>query len=190
MILAPDVSMIHLSNMGFFSPDGKCFTFDQRANGYAKGEGAGIVVLKLLQDAVADGDTIRAVIRATGINQDGKTPGLTQPSKEAQQRNIVDTYHAGGLDMHVTKYFEAHGTGTLLGDPIEAEAISAAFQKNQDDPIFVGALKPNIGHLESASGVASLIKAVLVLEKGLIPPNINFETVNPAIPLQDWRIKV
>lgn len=182
--------MVHLSNMGFFSPDGRCYTFDRRANGYAKGEGAGVVVIKLLKDAIKDGDTIRAVIRATGTNQDGKTPGLTQPSKAAQEENILATYHAGGLDLDTTKYFEAHGTGTQIGDPIEAEAISAAFQKRKEDPIYVGTVKPNIGHLESASGVASLIKAILILEKGLIPPNINFECPNESIPMEDWHIKV
>ena len=190
LILAPDVSMIHLSNMGFFSPDGRCYTFDERANGYAKGEGAGVVVIKLLADALRDGNTIRAVIRATGVNQDGKTPGLTQPSKVAQQQNIQQTYRAGGLDPDVTKYFEAHGTGTQVGDPIEAEAISAAFQKRADDPLYIGAVKPNIGHLEAGSGVASLIKAVLVLEKGRIPPNINFERPNVNIPTEKWHIKV
>ena len=190
LILAPDVSMIHLSNMNFFSPDGRCYSFDHRANGYAKGEGSGIVVIKLLSDALRDGDTIRAVIRATGTNQDGKTPGITQPSKTAQEENIQATYHAGGLDLNLTKYVEAHGTGTQVGDPIEAEAISAAFKKEDNDPIYIGAVKPNIGHLEAASGVASLIKSILVLEKGLIPPNINFERPNTAIPTDKWHIKV
>ena len=182
--------MVHLSTMGFFSPDGRCFTFDQRANGYAKGEGAGVVVIKRLKNAIEDGDTIRAVIRATGANQDGRTPGITQPSMTAQEKNITATYREGGLNLETTKYFEAHGTGTQIGDPIEAEAISNAFRKTKDDPIYVGAVKPNIGHLESASGVASLIKAILVIEKGLIPPNINFESPNVSIPMADWHIKV
>lgn len=190
LILAPDVSMIHLSNMGFFSPDGRCYTFDERANGYAKGEGAGVVVIKRLADALKDGDTVRAVIRATGANQDGKTPGLTQPSRTAQEQNILETYQAGGLDLEATKYFEAHGTGTQVGDPIEARSISAAFQKSAEEPLYIGAVKPNIGHLEAGSGIASLIKTVLVLEKGLIPPNINFERTNPKIPTELWHIKV
>lgn len=190
LILAPDVSMIHLSNMGFFSPDGRCYTFDDRANGYAKGEGAGIVVIKLLADALREGDTIRAVIRATGANQDGKTPGLTQPSQTAQEQNILETYRAGGLDLDMTKYFEAHGTGTQVGDPIETHSISAAFRKSADEPLYVGAVKPNIGHLEAGSGIASLIKSVLVLEKALIPPNINFEKTNVNIPTEKWHIQV
>ncbi len=190
LILAPDVSMIHLSNMGFFSPDGRCYSFDERANGYAKGEGAGVVVIKLLSDALKDGNTIRAVIRATGANQDGKTPGLTQPCQKAQAQNILDTYRDGDLDLRVTKYFEAHGTGTQIGDPIEAEAINAAFQRTADEPLFVGAVKPNIGHLEAGSGIASLIKSVLILENGLIPPTINFERPNVAIPTEKWHIQV
>ena len=100
--------------MGFFSPDGKCYSFDHRANGYAKGEGAGVVVLKRLSDAIEDGDTIRAVIRGTGANQDGRTPGITQPSKAAQEQNIRETYKSAGLEFDTTKYFEAHGTGTQV----------------------------------------------------------------------------
>lgn len=127
-MLAPDVSMVHLSNMGFFSPDGKCYSFDHRANGYAKGEGAGVVVIKRLIDAIADGDTIRAVIRATGTNQDGKTPGITQPSKAAQERNIRDTYNAAGLDFGTTKYFEAHGTGTQVRSIFIARFLLEVFE--------------------------------------------------------------
>lgn len=190
LILAPDVSMIHLSNMGFLSPDGRCRTFDDHADGYAKGEGAGFIVIKLLADALADGNTIRAVIRATGTNQDGKTPGLTQPSSTAQERNIRSTYASGGLDLGVTKYFEAHGTGTQIGDPIEVQAIGAAFKKSADDPLYVGAVKPNIGHLEAGSGVAGLIKTIMILEKGLIPPNINFERPNVALSTERWHIRV
>ena len=190
LILAPDVSIIPLTNMGFFSPDGKCFSFDHRANGYAKGEGAGFIVIKTFTDAVKDGDTIRAVIRATGANQDGKTPGLTQPSQKAQEENIRETYCRGGLALSVTKYFESHGTGTQIGDPIEAGAINAAFQRTRDNPLYIGALKPNIGHLEAASSVAGLIKSVMILEKGLIPPNINFEEPNVNIPAERWHVKV
>ena len=117
LILAPDVSMIHLSNMSFFSPEGRCYTFDERANGYAKGEGAGFVVIKLLAEAIADGDTIRAVIRATGTNQDGKTPGLTQPSNLAQEQNIRNTYLSGGLDTLETQYFVSKLHPCKMQDP-------------------------------------------------------------------------
>ncbi|KAL9609839.1 MAG: hypothetical protein Q9167_005427 [Letrouitia subvulpina] len=189
LILAPDVSMVHLSNMGFFSPDGQCYSFDDRANGYAKGEGGGFIVLKRLSDALKDGDTIRAVIRASGVNQDGRTPGITQPSKSAQKQNILETYRAGGIDLDSTRYIEAHGTGTQIGDSTEAEAIAAAFHRTNDNPLMIGALKPNIGHLESASGVASLIKTVLVLENGLIPPNLFFNKPNANIHLDQWHIQ-
>ncbi|KAL9045279.1 MAG: hypothetical protein Q9214_001655, partial [Letrouitia sp. 1 TL-2023] len=189
LILAPDVSMVHLSNMGFFSPDGQSYSFDERANGYAKGEGGGFIVLKRLCDALKDGDTIRAVIRASGVNQDGRTPGITQPSKFAQEQNILETYRAGGMDLDSTRYLEAHGTGTQIGDSTEAKAIAAAFQRTQDNPLLVGALKPNIGHLESASGVASLIKTVLVLENGLIPPNLFFNKPNANIHIDKWNIQ-
>ncbi|KAL8936336.1 MAG: hypothetical protein Q9216_004984 [Gyalolechia sp. 2 TL-2023] len=189
LILAPDVSMVHLSNMGFFSPDGQCYSFDERANGYAKGEGVGVLVLKRLTDALKDGDSIRAVIRASGANQDGRTPGITQPSQSAQEENIRETYHAGGLGLDSTEYFEAHGTGTQIGDATEAEAIGAAFEGKINGYLSIGALKPNIGHLESASGIASLIKTVLILENGLIPPNIFFEKPNARILTDQWRIQ-
>ena len=149
------------------------------------------MVLKPLSKALMEGDTIRAVIRATGVSHNGWTPGMTQPSSEAQLRMIKDTYHAGGLDMKETRFVEAHGTGTSLGDPLEAVAIGSAFEDSgRSDPIFVGAVKTNIGHLEGASGLASLIKTILVLEKGVIPPNVWFEHVNPRIDVEQLKIKV
>jgi acyl transferase domain-containing protein len=172
-----------LSNMNFLSPDSRCYSFDSRANGYARGEGFGIVVLKPLCSAVADGDTIRAIIRSTGSNQDGRTPGITQPSGESQEALIRATYKKAGLDLNLTRYFEAHGTGTLLGDPTECAAMASVFSPSRQDesPLFVGAVKSNIGHLEGASGVAGLVKTILVLEKGVIPPNANFDKLNPRI---------
>ena len=190
LIIDPDTSMVHLSNLGFFSPDGICYTFDSRANGYAKGEGIGVVVLKRFVDAVRDGDCIRAVIRASAVNQDGRTPGITQPSAQAQADNIHKAYDAGGLDLETTGFFEAHGTGTKLGDIIEADAINQAFRRGKDNPLLVGALKPNIGHLEACSGIAGIIKAILILEHGLIPPNIYYEKPNPSIPIDEWNLKV
>lgn len=150
------------------------------------------MVIKLLSEALRDGDTIRAVIRATGANQDGRTPGITQPSITAQENIIRDTYQAGGLDLATTRFFEAHGTGTPVGDPTEAGAISRVFSEYRSpcDPLYIGAVKSNIGHLEGASGLASLIKTVLVLESGNIPPNIWFERPNPMIPVAEWNIKV
>lgn len=181
---------MHLSNMGFFSPDGRSYSFDNRANGFAKGEGVGIVVLKRLKDAICEGDTIRAVIRSTGSNQDGRTPGITQPSRAAQEANIRDVYRSAGLSMSTTQFLEAHGTGTQIGDPIEAGAIAEAFGRRPDNPLLIGAVKSNIGHLEAASGIAALIKTVIVLEKGIIPPNALYGQPNSAIPIEQWHLKV
>ncbi|KAL3448148.1 hypothetical protein BJX65DRAFT_317699 [Aspergillus insuetus] len=181
-LLGMDTSLI-LSNMNFLSPDSRCWSFDHRANGYARGEGFGVLVLKRISDALRDGDVIRAVIRSTGSNSDGRTPGIAQPSREAQERLIRETYAKANLTPTMTRFFEAHGTGTAVGDPIEAAAIGAVFgsHRNPDEPLYVGAVKSNLGHLEGASGVAGVIKAVIALEKGIIPPNANFEKVNPRI---------
>ncbi|KAL8961755.1 MAG: hypothetical protein Q9193_001735 [Seirophora villosa] len=191
LFFSPEI-MCAMSDMTFLSPDGISYAFDHRANGYSRGEGLGLVVIKLLSRAIEDGDTIRAVIRATGANQDGRTPGITQPNAEAQIALIQDTYRSAGLDPRVTRFFEAHGTGTALGDPIEARAINECFGRfrSRQDKLIVGALKSNIGHLEGASGIAGLIKTVLVLESGSIPQNIWLERVNPQIPLDEWNIQV
>lgn len=148
-------------------------------------------MLKRLSDALRDNDTIRTVIRASSSNQDGKSPGITQPTKQAQMQLIKDTYAAGGLDFSQTRYFEAHGTGTPVGDPIEASAIASVFNvhRSREEPLFIGAVKSNVGHLEGAAGIAGLVKTVMVLERGIIPPNIWFEKPNPAIPLNEWNIK-
>jgi acyl transferase domain-containing protein len=166
--------------MGFLSPNNKCYSFDDRADGYARGEGIGVIILKSLSQAVQDGNTIRAVIRATGINQDGRTPGITQPSWQAQKKLICSTYQKAGLDMMSTSYVEAHGTGTPLGDPIEVKGIARAFRDTKS-PIYVGSVKANIGHTEGASGIAGVIKTVLILENGLIPANIWLKNLNPRV---------
>jgi acyl transferase domain-containing protein len=128
-----------MSNIGFLSPDSRCKSFDHRANGYARGEGVGVMIVKRLSDAIRDGNTIRAVIRSTGANEDGRTPGITQPSRQAQERLIRETYRRAGLSLAHTRYFEAHGTGTAIGDPREAQAIGSAFQKYRttDDPVYM-----------------------------------------------------
>ncbi|RSL56874.1 hypothetical protein CEP54_008569 [Fusarium duplospermum] len=191
MILTPN-TMMPMTALNFLSPDGKCFTFDARANGYGRGEGIGVVILKRLQDALRDNDTIRAVIRATRVNQDGHTTGITLPSKEAQVANITSIYESAGLDFNQTAYVECHGTGTQAGDWRELKAISESLAsvRTVGNPIIVGSVKPNIGHLEGAAGVAGLIKGVLTLEHGKIPPNINFENGNPDIDFQAWKVKV
>ncbi|KAL6789095.1 fatty acid synthase S-acetyltransferase [Trichoderma sp. SZMC 28012] len=188
----PD-QMVPSTAMRFLSPDSKCYSFDHRANGYARGEGLGAVIIKRLSSAIRDGDTIRAVVRGTGVNQDGRTPGITLPSQEAQRCLIRETYAKAGLELGQTRYFEAHGTGTAAGDPLEAGAIAATFAeartKDDGEPLIVGAIKSNIGHLEGSSGLAGLIKTIMVLETGNIPPNIWMEKVNPKIPAKQWKLK-
>ena len=181
-----------LTKMGFLSPDSRCYTFDKRANGYARGEGIGVLVLKRLTDAVRDRNTIRAVIRSSGSNQDAHTPGITQPSSRAQENLIKETYRKAGLSMEHTRFVEAHGTGTKIGDTIETAAIGNAFRRSRtsDDPLFVGAVKSNIGHLEGASGLAGIIKAIMVLETGIIVPNTNFESLNERIDTKYLRLSL
>jgi len=147
-----------MSHQGFLSPNGRCFSFDHRANGFARGEGVGTVIVKRLSDALRDGDTIRAVVRGTGINQDGRTPGLTLPSSEAQERLIKTTYASAGLDFDDTMLVEAHGTGTRQGDAIEARGIAQAFKsRRKDRPLYLGSIKASVGHLEGAAGVAGYV---------------------------------
>ncbi|RHZ54154.1 type I polyketide synthase [Aspergillus thermomutatus] len=192
VILTPELTM-SLDNLGLLSRDSHSYSFDSRANGYARGEGIGVIVIKRLDSAIRDGDTVRAVIRSSSSNQDGKTPGITQPSKDAQVRLIRDTYKKAGLDMSLTRYFEAHGTGTPIGDPIETRAIGTAFRRyrSPEEPLYVGSVKSNIGHLEGASGVAGVIKVILALEKGIIPPNSrNLQSLNPQIDEEFLNLKV
>ncbi|KAL1634456.1 Type I Iterative PKS [Diplodia intermedia] len=191
LILMPEMQ-IAMTSLHFLSPDSKSQSFDHKANGYARGEGAAVVVLKPLADAIRDGNTIRAVIRGTGVNQDGKTPGITLPSAKAQEDLIRATYAQAGLDMASTAYFEAHGTGTPAGDPLECSAIAATISaaRPKDKPLLVGSVKTNIGHMEGASGLAGLIKAVYAIERGVIPPNLWFERANARIPLEKWGLEV
>ncbi|KAI0886112.1 ketoacyl-synt-domain-containing protein [Annulohypoxylon maeteangense] len=192
LILTPN-TMMPMTALNFLSPDGKCFTFDARANGYGRGEGIGIVVLKRLTDAIRDNDNIRSVIRGSSVNQDGRTPGITLPSSEAQLRNIRSVYKRAGLPVSGTAYVECHGTGTQAGDVREVKAISDAFcgDRTSNNPIYVGSIKTNIGHLEGCAGIAGLIKGVLTIEQGIIPRHLNFELPgNPAIKFDDWKVKV
>ncbi|RYP05180.1 hypothetical protein DL765_009915 [Monosporascus sp. GIB2] len=170
--------------------DGRCWSFDQRANGYARGEGTAVVIVKRLADALRDGDTIRAVIRNTMSNQDGRTPGITQPNQEAQTNLIEQCYKKAGIDMEPTRFFESHGTGTPVGDPVEANAIGRAFRsyRSSRDPLHIGAVKANIGHLEGCSGLAGLIKTILVLEHGVIPPIAGFTSLNSQIDAQGLHL--
>lgn len=189
LMLSPEMTL-KLDAAGVLGPDGKSYSFDHRGNGYARGEGFGTLVLKRVSDAIRDGDVIRAVIRNTSTNQDGKSPGITQPTKAGQAALIKHVYERAGLDPSVTRFFEAHGTGTQVGDPIEASAIAETFapHRSPGEPLYVGALKSNVGHLEGAAGVAAIIKGVFTLEKGVIPPNIWLEKVNPKIK-DSWHLK-
>ncbi|PHH80713.1 hypothetical protein CDD80_61 [Ophiocordyceps camponoti-rufipedis] len=189
IILMPELQTA-MASLHFLSPDCKSMAFDYKANGYARGEGAAVVILKPLADALRDGNVIRAVIRGSGVNQDGKTPGITVPSLMAQKELIISTYAKAGLDFEDTCYVEAHGTGTPVGDPIECAAIGATIGQGRTEPVLIGSAKTNIGHLESAAGLVGLIKAVYALEKGLIPPSLWFERANPKIPLEHLNLKV
>ncbi len=172
-------------NAGMLSPDGQCKAFDASANGFVRGEGCGIVVLKRLGEAEADGDHIWGVIRSVAVNQDGASTGLTVPNGEAQERVIEEALSRAGILPSEVDYVEAHGTGTEVGDPIEINATAAAYGKGRaaDNPILVGSVKTNIGHLEPTAGIAGLIKAVLSMKRGVIPKHLHFENPNPNM---DW----
>ena len=170
------------TNGNMLSADARCKTFDAAANGYVRGEGCGILILKRLSDAQADGDNIQAVIRGTAVNQDGPSGGLTVPNGPAQERVIRLALEDARLKPEQIGYIEAHGTGTPLGDPIEIGALNAVF-KARSTPLYVGSVKTNVGHLEMAAGVAGVMKLVLALQHGLIPPHLHLQTPNPHI---DW----
>ncbi|KAI6487042.1 Type I Iterative PKS [Pyricularia oryzae] len=189
LLLSPDTFM-QLQNLSVLSPEGRSRSFDDEGRGYGRGEGCGIVVLKPLAAALRDGDPIRAVIRGTGSNSDGWTKGMAMPSGESQMHLIKDVYETFGLDYAETQYVEAHGTGTKAGDPTEAHAIySTIGRAARNQRLIMGSVKPNIGHLEPAAGIAGLIKGVLALERGLIPPNIHLNKINRKIPLDEWNME-
>ena len=179
------------SRLRMFSHEGRSFAFDHRANGYGRGEGCTGVVLKPLTAALRDGNHVRAVIRNVVVNQDGRTNGISVPSGRAQEQAIRRAYGEAGLELHAD-YVEAHGTGTALGDPIEVQAIAAALSvgRSTENALPIGSIKANIGHTESAAGLAGLVKAILMLEKGAIPPQANFEKANDKILFADWGIRV
>ena len=178
------------SKLNMLSSTGRSAMWDADVDGYGRGEGFVSVVLKRLSDALRDGDAIDCIIRETGTNQDGRTRGITMPSAEAQTQLIKDTYRAAGLDLqnpdHRPQFFEAHGTGTKAGDPIEAEAIYNAFfeegcQGSNQDVLYVGSIKTVVGHTEGTAGLAGVLKTSLALQAGTIPPNMLFNRLNPAI---------
>ncbi len=174
---------IAFSSANMLSTTGEIYTFDERANGFVRGEGCGLVLLKRLDKAVADGDRIYGVIRQAMVNQDGYTSTLTAPSGDAQEAMLRALVERSEVDPGDVNYVEAHGTGTPVGDPIEATAIGRVFGSHaRSEPVYVGSFKPNIGHLESAAGIAGFIKALLTAQRGVVLPNRNFDTPNPDIP--------
>ncbi|XMA10253.1 hypothetical protein WAI453_003044 [Rhynchosporium graminicola] len=191
LILGPWLYVV-LSKLGMLSPTGRSRMWDASADGYARGEGVASIVLKTLSQALADGDRIECIIRETGVNQDGRTAGITMPSAKAQKMLIREVYNRAGLDLSDPKqrcqYFEAHGTGTPAGDPQEAEAISSAFfgdrggaSEIDEVPLYVGSIKTVIGHTEGTAGIAGLLKASLAIQHGVIPPNMLFEELSPRV---------
>ncbi|WP_213002323.1 type I polyketide synthase, partial [Winogradskya consettensis] len=183
---------ISAERFGGLSASGRCYTFDDRADGYVRGEGGAVVVLKTLRQALADGDRVHGVIAGSAVNNDGSTAGLTVPSAEAQQRVLRQAYDQAGVDPAAVQYVELHGTGTPVGDPIEAAALGAVLgaARAPGDPLPVGSVKTNVGHLEGAAGLVGLIKTLLAIGHREIPPSINFERVNPRIPLEELNLTV
>lgn len=187
-VLTPEGNVL-MANAGWLASDGRCKTFDAAADGHARGEGCGIVVLKRLSDAQRDGDKIWALIRGSASNHDGRTSGLTVPNGPAQQALIRQALANGGVQPAEISYSEAHATGTALGDGIEVGALSAVYAE-REVPLLIGSVKPNLGHLEGASGASSLIKLVLALYHGELAPHIGMKEPNPAIPWAELPIEV
>ena len=191
LILGPEMTMT-LTKSHMMSPDGRCKSFDAAANGYVRSEGCGMVVLKRLSHATADGDPILGVIRGSAVNHDGRSNGLSAPNGPAQEAVIRTALADANLSPDQIGYIEAHGTGTKLGDPIEVDALKGVFCSHPriDRPLRLGSVKTNIGHLESAAGIAGLIKASLVLKHGVIPPHLHLNKINPLLGLDEAGIDV
>jgi acyl transferase domain-containing protein len=191
LVLAPTFA-INFSKAGVMATDGRCKTFDQRADGYVRGEGVGVVVLKPLALAQRDHDPIYAVIRGSAVNQDGRTNGLMAPNGLAQRRVVQRACQRAGIQPAQIQYVETHGTGTVVGDAIEAQALGEVLADGRpaDRPCLIGSVKTNIGHLEAAAGIAGVIKVALALKHRQIPPSLHFETANPAIPFAPLRLRV
>ncbi|MEZ2231203.1 type I polyketide synthase [Microcoleus sp.] len=188
LLLGPSLS-INFTKARMLAPDGRCKTFDQSANGYVRSEGCGVVVLKRLSQAIRDGDNVLALIRGSALNQDGASGGLTVPSGPSQEAVVRQALKNAGVKPKEVSYIEAHGTGTSLGDPIEANALGSLFS-DREEPLIVGSVKTNIGHPEAAAGIAGLIKVVLSLQHKEIPPHLHFEKPNPYIAWEQLPIKV
>ncbi|MEM9217871.1 MAG: aminotransferase class I/II-fold pyridoxal phosphate-dependent enzyme [Cyanobacteria bacterium P01_F01_bin.150] len=180
------------SNGGFMSGSGRCQSFDANADGYVRSEGAGVVVLKPLDQALADRDPIYAVIHGSAVNQDGSSPGIAAPNRDAQIEVLQTAYAQANINPALVQYVEAHGTGTKIGDPIEAEALGTVLAEGRspDNPCLIGSVKSNIGHTETAAGVTGLIKAALMLKHQEIPPSLHFHQPNPSIDFEALKLQV
>ncbi|MCS6806446.1 MAG: SDR family NAD(P)-dependent oxidoreductase [Blastocatellia bacterium] len=191
IIICPE-AFIGFSRLSMLSPHGRCKAFDADGNGFVRAEGVGVVLLKPLSQALADDDPIYALIRATAINQDGRTNGITVPNEQAQAAMLREACQQAGIAPEQIQYIEAHGTGTLVGDPIEANALGQVLSANRPDGDYcrVGSVKTNIGHLEAGSGIAGLIKTALALHHGMIPPNLHFNTPNPYINFEQLKLRI
>jgi acyl transferase domain-containing protein/NADPH:quinone reductase-like Zn-dependent oxidoreductase/acyl carrier protein len=191
-ILMSPLPFIGFAKARMLSPDGRCKMFDASGNGFVRAEGGGVVVLKKLSRALRDGDGVMALIAGAGMNSDGRTTGLALPGLRAQTELLRDIYGHPGIDTSKIAYIEAHGTGTPAGDPVEARAVGEVLGKHLKGrrPLYVGSVKTNIGHLEPASGAAGLLKAVLVLQRGRIPPNLHFTVPNPNIDFDTLNLRV
>ncbi|KAI0855719.1 ketoacyl-synt-domain-containing protein [Xylaria cubensis] len=194
-MLNPDLFMA-MSNLGMVGVDGRCYAWDERAQGYGRGEGVAALILKSLDAALRDSDRIHAVIRDTGLNQDGRTQSITTPSIDSQVRLIQQCYRRAGLQLADTGYVEAHMTGTQIGDLAEATALAQTFGASRNagadgcEPVLVGSVKTNVGHTEGVSGLAAIIKAAFAMRRRKIPANQNYEVPNPKIKLDEWKLMV
>ncbi len=190
LILSPELT-ITFSQAHMMSPSGHCKTFSDDADGYVRGEGGGVVLLKRLSDAIRDNDNILAVIKGSAVNQDGKSNGLTAPNSFAQKKVILDALNNARVKPEDIQFIETHGTGTILGDPIEVQALGMVMEgRSKENKCYLGAVKSNLGHLESAAGIAGFIKTVLSLYFKQIPANINFNKINPHIPLDELPFEI
>ncbi|HVH45622.1 MAG TPA: type I polyketide synthase [Labilithrix sp.] len=191
LVLSPD-TLVMLSKLGGLSADGRCRSFDAKGSGFGRGEGCGIVVLKRLSDAVRDGDRVLALVRGSAVNQDGHSDGLTAPNGLSQQEVIRSALEFAKLTPGDVQYVDAHGTGTVLGDPIEVDALSEVFGagRSKSSPLVIGSVKSNIGHLEGAAGISGLIKTILCIQHRQLAPSLHFQTPNPHIPWEDIPVRV
>jgi acyl transferase domain-containing protein/acyl-CoA synthetase (AMP-forming)/AMP-acid ligase II/pimeloyl-ACP methyl ester carboxylesterase/acyl carrier protein len=191
LMLSPELTDT-FSQAGMLSPDGKCKTFDASADGYVRGEGCGVIVLKRLSQAQRDGNLILGVIKGSAINQDGRSNGLTAPNGLSQQEVIRQALINGGVNAQEINYIEAHGTGTSLGDPIEVNSLIEVLKENREEnnTCYIGSVKTNIGHLEAAAGIAGLIKTILSLYNRQIPPHLNFNKLNPLIKFENQSFAI